>query len=58
VKDFDGEVAIRIPDWESLDKPALIVFPELIVCVRCGLVEFVLPAEKLEQLKRGAQPHA
>jgi ribosomal protein L37E len=55
VKDFDGEVAIQIPEWEGTDKATVMLFPELIVCVRCGVVEFMLPSDKLEQLKNRSQ---
>ena len=56
VKDFDGEVAIRIPEREGADKATGMLFPELIVCVRCGVVEFMLPTDKLELLKNRSQP--
>ena len=55
VKDFDGEVAIRIPEREGADKMTVMLFPELIVCVRCGVVEFMLPTDKLDQLKNRSQ---
>ena len=50
LKDFTSEIAIHFPGWKGLDKPIVWVFPKLLVCLDCGFVEFVLPAEQLEQL--------
>jgi hypothetical protein len=53
VKDFSGELAIHVPGLEGLDKPHVLVFPELMVCLNCGVAEFVLSDEQIEQLKNG-----
>jgi hypothetical protein len=53
LKDFNGEVGIRFPGLEGLDQPTVLVYPKLIVCLGCGVVQFVLPDEQLEQLKNG-----
>ena len=51
LKSFNGELAVHFPGWEGLNKPIVWVFPKLMICLGCGLVEFVLPAEQLRQLK-------
>lgn len=51
LKPLDAEVAIHLPGWEGLEKPLVLVFPKLTVCLACGFVEFALPAAQLEQLK-------
>ena len=51
LKDFTSEIAIHFPGLKGLDKPIVWVFPKLLVCLDCGSVEFVLPAEQLEQLQ-------
>lgn len=52
-KNFNGELAIHFPGLEGLDKPVVWVFPKLLVCLRCGFGEFVVPDEQVEQLKNG-----
>lgn len=49
-KDFGGEVAVHFPGIEGLDKPIVWVFPKIAVCLDCGLAEFDVPEEQLEQL--------
>jgi hypothetical protein len=53
VKEFNGELAIHFPGLEGLEKPIVWVFPELVICLGCGLVQFVLSDEELAQLKNG-----
>jgi hypothetical protein len=50
---FNGEVAIHFPGWEGLDKPLVFAFPELMTCLDCGFVEFVLADPVIEQLRKG-----
>ena len=56
LKDLAGELAIHFPGLEGLNKPLVLVHPKLTVCLNCGFVEFVLPDEQKEQLKRGVAP--
>src|SRR5215472_10186243 len=39
-KKFAAEIAIHLP---HIDKPHVFVFPELLVCQRCGKTEFTIP---------------
>jgi hypothetical protein len=57
-KNFHTEVAIHLRD---IDKPHMLVFPELLVCLKCGNAqiaeEFVVPEHELRLLpKRNDSP--
>ena len=52
-KNFIGEMGIRSPGLKGLDKPIVWVFPELVVCMNCGMAEFVVPEAKLRILAEG-----
>jgi hypothetical protein len=55
VKEFAAEINIHFPAQEGLDKPTVLVFPLLAVCLDCGFINFTLPATKLSQLGGGVQ---
>jgi len=50
---FNGEFAIHFRGLEGLDKPVVWVFPEIIVCLHCGLTEFIVPERELQVLVQG-----
>jgi hypothetical protein len=50
---FWGEIAIHFPGMKDLDKPVVWVFPELVVCLDCGIAQFAVPEAELDQLKKG-----
>ena len=50
---FNGEFAIHFRGVESLDKPIVWVFPEIMVCLHCGLTEFTVPEKELQVLEEG-----
>jgi hypothetical protein len=50
-REFIGEMGIRSPGLENLDKPTVWVFPELILCLDCGVAEFVIPEAELRELR-------
>jgi len=50
---FIGEMGIRSPGLEYIDKPTVWVFPELVVCMDCGMAEFVVPKAELGVLAKG-----
>jgi hypothetical protein len=52
-KNFIGEMGIRSPGLKGLDKPIVWVFPELIVCLDCGIAEFAVPEAELRVLAKG-----
>ena len=49
---FIGEMGIRSPGLKNIDKPAVCVFPQLIVCLDCGRAELVVPKNELGELRR------
>jgi hypothetical protein len=50
---FGGEIGIHFPGLKNIDKPVVLVFPEVVVCVDCGTAEFVVPETELRQLAKG-----
>ena len=51
---FKSEVAIHFPGLNGLDKPLVFVFPELVICLQCGLTEFTVPEKELRLLAQDA----
>jgi hypothetical protein len=52
-KKFTGEIAIHWPGLKNIDKPIVWVFPELVVCLDCGIAEFAVPEAQIYQFKKG-----
>jgi hypothetical protein len=50
VAQFDTEIMIHFPGLKNLDKPAVMVFPKIVVCMDCGLTEFTIPAAELRMM--------
>lgn len=50
---FTAEVAIHFPGLKGIDKPAVLVFPELLVCLNCGKTELTIPESELRILAEG-----
>ena len=53
---FSGELAIHFTGLAGLNKPIVWVFPKLLVCLNCGLTEFIVPERELQVLETGT-PH-
>jgi len=47
---FNAETGIRRLGLKNIDKPAVFLFSELIVCLDCGRAEFVVPKAELRLL--------
>jgi hypothetical protein len=47
---FGSEVVIHFSGLKNLDKPTVMVFPKIMVCLDCGLTEFFVPEEGLRRL--------
>ena len=45
-------MGIHFPELKDIDKPVVWVFPEVIVCLDCGMAEFAVPEEELRQLSK------
>jgi hypothetical protein len=52
-KQFSAEMNIHFPGREGLDKPAVWVFPKLVVCFGCGSTLFAIPEPELDLLEKG-----
>jgi hypothetical protein len=53
LRKFIGEMGIRTPGLKGLEKPIVWVFPELVVCLDCGMAEFTAPEAELRVLAKG-----
>jgi hypothetical protein len=47
---FTAEINIHFPGYEGLTKPTVWVFPQVSVCMNCGLAEFSIPEAELQRL--------
>jgi hypothetical protein len=50
---FTAEIGIHFPGLKNIDKPVVWVFPELFVCLDCGMAEFTVPEAELREPARG-----
>jgi hypothetical protein len=50
---FTAKIAIHFPGLKNINKPAVWVFPEIVICLDCGTAEFAVPAAELRQLAKG-----
>jgi hypothetical protein len=53
VNKFIGEMGIRSAGLKNIDKPVVWVFPNLVVCLDCGIAEFAVPETELRLLAKG-----
>jgi hypothetical protein len=47
---FTAEINIHFPGFEGLAKPTVWVFPQVLVCLDCGLAQFSIPEPELQRL--------
>ena len=47
---FNAEIAIHFPGRQGLDEPIVWVFPQLLVCLKCGVAQFRVPEAELAAL--------
>jgi hypothetical protein len=50
---FTAEMGIHVRGLKNIDKPAVWIFPELVVCLDCGTAEFAVPEAELCLLAKG-----
>jgi hypothetical protein len=53
-REFGAEINIHFPGREALDKPAVLLFPKLWVCLCCGFTEVTIKETELHRLVEGA----
>jgi len=49
-REFTAEGNIHFPGIKGFDIPTVLVFPEIRVCMDCGLAEFTIPDAQLKRL--------
>jgi hypothetical protein len=47
---FPSEICIHFPGVKHLNTPHVMVFPQLVVCLDCGFVEFSIHGAELRRL--------
>jgi hypothetical protein len=45
-------MVIHFPGLKNINKPAMFVFPKLVVCLDCGTAEFAVPEAELRLLAK------
>jgi hypothetical protein len=53
---FTAEIAVHFPGPNNLDKPHLLVFPQILVCLDCGNAGFTVPEGQLRILANETMP--
>lgn len=56
VQKMRGEIAMRSPGLKNIDKPVVWIFPDIFVCMDCGIAEFAVPADELRILAKREAP--
>ena len=51
---FTGEMGLHFPGLKNIDRPVVLVFPEIVVCLNCGTAEFSVPETQLRLLAKDA----
>jgi len=51
--EFGAEINIHFSGRKNLGKSAVLVFPQLVVCLDCGFTQFTLPETELRHLAEG-----
>ena len=48
--EFPSEINIHFPGIANLDKPTVLIFPSILVCLNCGFSEFVIGESELRRM--------
>ena len=54
--EFVAEVNLHFRGLENLDKPGILVFPKVLICMDCGFSQFSTSESELALLASGAAP--
>jgi hypothetical protein len=52
LRKFKGEIGIVLPGFLNLFDPTVFVWPELVVCLACGVAQFAVPDRELRLLAK------
>jgi hypothetical protein len=47
---LNAELALHFPGRKGLDKPVVLAFPEVLICLNCGFAVFALAGAPLKEL--------
>jgi hypothetical protein len=50
LKEFAAEANVHFSGLQNLDKPSVLVFPKLLVCLDCGSSQFILTESELRRI--------
>jgi hypothetical protein len=53
-KSCGSEINIHFPGLKGVDQPAMLVFPQVVVCLNCGFAEFTVSETELRPLANRA----
>lgn len=53
LREFSGELAVHFAGIEGLSKAIVWIFPEVSVCMSCGVAQFHVPDRELRVLRTG-----
>ena len=53
--EYGSEINVHSLGSSDLDKPAVLLFPKLLVCLKCGFTEFTLSESDLPLLSKRTQ---
>ena len=53
-----SEILVHFPGFKNAEKPTVMVFPRLVVCLDCGIGEFNVTEAELRLLRQGAHSTA
>jgi len=51
LREFSAEINVHFRGWEGLEKPTVWLWPEIVVCLDCGIAEFLVPEVELPNLQ-------
>ena len=51
--EFGAEIGVHSLGLENVDKPIILVFPRLLVCMNCGFTELTMSKNELRLLGKG-----
>jgi hypothetical protein len=51
---FIGELLLHFPGSIGTERPGVLMFPKVLVCLDCGASRFDTPVEELRQLRAAA----
>lgn len=48
---FNSEITIHYSGMKNIDNPGVMLFPQVTVCLRCGVAEFTVPKDEVHLLE-------